>query len=54
MVTPRYFTDETLDPAQYHEALCLDRGFKASYMKDLAFGGIKIHIPHLFPFFKAE
>ena len=23
-------------------------------MKDLAFGGIKVHILHFFPFFKAE
>ena len=26
--------------------------FKASNMEDLAFGGIKIHVPYLFPFFQ--
>ena len=29
-------------------------GFKASNMEDLAFGEIIIHVPHLFPFFKAK
>ena len=32
----------------------LNGGLKAGDMKDLAYGGIKVHIPHLFPFFKAE
>ena len=50
MVTPRYFADETLSK----KVLGLNGGFKMSDTKDLAFGGIKVHIPHLFPFFKAE
>ena len=29
-------------------------GVKASDMNDLAFRGIKVHFPHLSPFFKAE
>ena len=36
------------------KVLGLDGGFTAGDMKDVAFGGIEVHIPHLFPFFKAE
>ena len=55
MVTPRYFADETLTSMVSCRKYLVSMGrFKASDMKDLAFGGIKVHIPHLFPFFKAE
>ena len=36
------------------KVLGLNGGFKASNMKGLAFEGIKIHILHLFQFFKTK
>ena len=33
------------------KVLGFNGGFDASNMEDLAFGGIKIHVPYLFPFF---
>ena len=55
MVSPRYFVDETLTSmVSRKKVLGLNGSFKASDMKDLAFRGIKIHIPQLFPFFKVK
>ena len=47
MVTPRYFADETISSMVSCRKYLVSMGsFKASDMKDLAFGGIKVHIRH--------
>ena len=51
-MTPRYFADETLYLALYHDVLGPNGDFKESNMEDL--GEVKIHIPHLFQFFKTQ